>query len=197
MVGRSAPGAARAARERLKGISFDRVRVAGVNDTGWIFLAMAFGWVWGSFLNLIVDRTPPAGRPATATPLRPARSLCLSCGAQLGWRDLVPIVSYLLLCGRCRACGAAIGRRTLVVECLTPLFFGGFALALARFERSTAWIALAGCGFAMLSWLLVAVPLYVEGRRPQPRFLAIGVGLLAALAIAALAVARDGMTPKA
>jgi leader peptidase (prepilin peptidase)/N-methyltransferase len=168
-----------------------------MNDFGWIALATAAGWVWGSFLNLLVDRTPLAGRPFVATPLRPARSICLSCGVQLGWRDLVPVASYLLLRGRCGTCGAAIGRRTLAVECLTPLLFGACAFGLARIERRAGWGALAGFGFATLSWLLVAVPLLIEGRRPRPRFLAVGAGLLAALAVTALALALDVLAVKA
>lgn len=167
-----------------------------VTDSGWIALAVLTGWVWGSFLNLLVDRTPMAGRPFTATPLRPARSFCPGCGAVLGWRDLVPVLSYLLLRGRCRKCGAAIGRRTLAVESLTPLLFGALAFALSRIDRRAEWGALAASGFALLSWLLVAVPLAIEGRRPRPRFFAIGMGLLAALAFAAVAMAREGMTLK-
>ena len=164
-----------------------------MNGSMGIVLAVAVGWVWGSFLNLLVDRTPRAGRPSAGTALRPARSHCPGCGVQLAWRDLVPIVSYLALRGRCRACGTAIGRRTLVVECLTPLLFGGFAYALVNIQGHAAWGAVAGFGFAALSWLLVAVPLLIEGRPPKSRFLIIGMGLLAALCASAVVLALDAM----
>ena len=46
-------------------------------------------------------------------------SACGSCGAQIAWRDNIPVVSYLLLRGRCRTCGVRIGARYLAVELLT------------------------------------------------------------------------------
>jgi leader peptidase (prepilin peptidase) / N-methyltransferase len=46
-------------------------------------------------------------------------SACGSCGAQIAWRDNIPVVSYLLLRGRCRTCGVRIGGRYLAVELLT------------------------------------------------------------------------------
>lgn len=152
------------------------------------------GWAWGSFLNTVVDRTPLAGKAATGDLLHPPRSLCANCSVTLAWFDLVPIGSYLALRGRCRSCGAEIGRRTLVVEGLTPALFAGFAWLLARIEGHSAWGALAGFGFATLSWLIVAVPLLLEGRQPRRAFLALGIGLLAALAITAAVMALDVMT---
>jgi leader peptidase (prepilin peptidase)/N-methyltransferase len=67
----------------------------------------------GSFLNVVAARLPE-GRSLVRPP-----SACGSCGAQIAWRDNVPVVSYLLLRGRCRACGERIGLRYLAVELLT------------------------------------------------------------------------------
>jgi leader peptidase (prepilin peptidase) / N-methyltransferase len=67
----------------------------------------------GSFLNVVAARLPE-GRSLVHPP-----SACGSCGTQIAWRDNVPVVSYLLLRGRCRSCGTRIGARYLAVEILT------------------------------------------------------------------------------
>lgn len=69
----------------------------------------------GSFLNVVAARLPE-GRSLVSPP-----SACGSCGTRLAWRDNVPVLSYLLLRGRCRSCGAGIGARYLAVELVTAL----------------------------------------------------------------------------
>lgn len=104
----------------------------------------------GSFLNVVVARLPER-----RSLLRP-RSACQSCGTELTWYDNVPVLSYVLLRGRCRACGAPISVRYLLVELVTAIlvaacflrfgitgraFVGGFfvaalvALSAIDFER--------------------------------------------------------------
>lgn len=73
-----------------------------------VLLVMAL--VAGSWLGVVIRRLPD-GRP-----LALARSACESCGRTLRARDLVPVVSYLFLHGRCRDCQAPIGRFHLDVE---------------------------------------------------------------------------------
>lgn len=75
------------------------------------------GLVFGSFLNVVVYRVPRGIGVAKG------RSFCPACGHTLGWRDLFPVFSYLILRGRCRYCGAPIGSRCLLVELLTGLAF--------------------------------------------------------------------------
>lgn len=67
----------------------------------------------GSFLNVVAARLPE--RRSLVRP----RSSCVSCGTEIAWYDNVPVVSYLVLRGRCRSCGARIGVRYLAVELLT------------------------------------------------------------------------------
>jgi leader peptidase (prepilin peptidase)/N-methyltransferase len=67
----------------------------------------------GSFLNVVAARLPE-GRSLVHPP-----SACGACGTQIAWRDNVPVVSYLLLRGKCRSCGTRIGARYLAVELLT------------------------------------------------------------------------------
>jgi leader peptidase (prepilin peptidase)/N-methyltransferase len=67
----------------------------------------------GSFVNVVAARVP-LGRSV----VRPA-SACMSCGTQLAWYDNVPVVSYLLLHGRCRSCRERISLLYPAVELAT------------------------------------------------------------------------------
>lgn len=80
-----------------------------------VALAMAagFGAIWGSFLNVCIARIP-RGMSVVSPP-----SHCFSCGARVLARDNIPIVSFLVLRGRCRNCGARFGSRHALVEALT------------------------------------------------------------------------------
>jgi len=82
---------------------------------------IAFGFVLGvcigSFLNVCIDRLPQ-GQSLVKPP-----SHCPNCDRLLRWFDLIPILSYLQLRGRCRYCGQKIPRRTLLVELGTGTFF--------------------------------------------------------------------------
>ncbi len=74
-----------------------------------------FGLVAGSFLNVCIHRLPRDG-----SLLRPG-SACPDCGTPIGWRDNIPLVSYLLLRGACRHCRAKISPRYAAVEALNAL----------------------------------------------------------------------------
>jgi leader peptidase (prepilin peptidase)/N-methyltransferase len=80
-------------------------------------LVAIVGVVIGSFLNVVVYRLP-AGRSIVSPP-----SACGSCGHPVHRRDNVPIVSWLVLRGRCRDCGARISVRYPLVEAGTGLAF--------------------------------------------------------------------------
>jgi leader peptidase (prepilin peptidase) / N-methyltransferase len=77
----------------------------------------------GSFLNVVAARVP-LGR-SIVTP----RSACMGCGAEIRARDNVPLVSYLLLRGRCRSCAAPIGWRYPALELGTALLAAASVLA--------------------------------------------------------------------
>lgn len=76
-------------------------------------LAFVCGAIVGSFLNVCIWRIP-AGQSIVYPP-----SHCPQCGVRIRSRDNVPLLSYVLLRGRCRACGGAISIRYPVVEALT------------------------------------------------------------------------------
>jgi leader peptidase (prepilin peptidase)/N-methyltransferase len=81
--------------------------------SGWgPVLAGLWGALWGSFLNVVIVRLPRG-----ESLVRPG-SHCGGCGAPVRFYDNVPIVSYLLLRGRCRDCGARFSPRYLLVEVL-------------------------------------------------------------------------------
>lgn len=75
------------------------------------------GAIVGSFLNVVIHRLP------RGEPMGMVRSKCPACGTQIAWYDNLPIVSYLLLRGRCRACKGRIALRYPVVEAVTAALF--------------------------------------------------------------------------
>ena len=79
--------------------------------------AIAFvpGLAFGSFLNVVAARVPR--KRSIVSP----GSACMSCGAELAWYDNLPVVSYLLLRGRCRGCGTKIGVVYPAVELVAAL----------------------------------------------------------------------------
>jgi len=97
-------------------------------------LAAILGFTVGSFLNVCIDRLPRHESIVTG------RSHCEKCGRQLVARDLIPVLSYIILRGRCRTCGTRIPRRIPAVEAATGLVFAGLVLAQGA-TRTTAVLA--------------------------------------------------------
>ena len=91
------------------------------------FIAV-FGAILGSFLNVVIHRLP-LGK-SLASP----GSRCPSCGAPVAPYDNIPIVSWLLLRGRCRHCSAPISPRYPIVELLTAATFGA-VVAVRGFDN--------------------------------------------------------------
>ena len=89
------------------------------------WIAILFGLVVGSFLNVCIVRVPVEG-----SILRPP-SHCPRCKTPIRWYDNVPIVSFLLLGGKCRKCQKPISGRYPLVELLNGLFY---AAAIYTFD---------------------------------------------------------------
>jgi prepilin signal peptidase PulO-like enzyme (type II secretory pathway) len=87
-------------------------------------LVGGLGLLFGSFLNVVIFRVP-AGRSLVAPP-----SACGGCGSRIRPRDNIPVLSWLLLRGRCRDCGVKISARYPLVELGTAVFFGLVAARL-------------------------------------------------------------------
>src|ERR1041385_7568083 len=91
----------------------------------------AVGAIIGSFLNVVIHRIP-----REQSIVRPS-SKCPRCGAEIRPHDNIPVISYLIMRGRCRSCGVRISPRYPAVEALTALLFAavtwhdGLSYALA------------------------------------------------------------------
>jgi leader peptidase (prepilin peptidase) / N-methyltransferase len=88
-----------------------------------VIVAVLFGLLVGSFLNVVIHRVPR--RESVVWPA----SHCPHCGEHIRPSDNVPLVSYVLLRGRCRNCKEPISARYPVVEATTGLLFGTAAYA--------------------------------------------------------------------
>ena len=86
-------------------------------DAVGIVAAAVFGLIIGSFLNVVIARLP-----ARRSLLRPA-SACPGCGVAVGWRDNIPLLSFVMLRGRCRACTMPISWRYPVIEVTTAVLW--------------------------------------------------------------------------
>ena len=91
----------------------------------WVVVALAFvaGAALGSFLNVVITRVPKH-----ESVVRPA-SHCPSCGTPISPSDNIPVVSWLVLRGRCRSCGWHIPVRYWLVELAGGLLFAAVAFA--------------------------------------------------------------------
>jgi prepilin signal peptidase PulO-like enzyme (type II secretory pathway) len=90
-------------------------------DVALAAFVLAPGLALGSFVNVVAARVPL--RRSLVSP----RSACMSCGHEIGWRDNVPVFSWLLLRGRCRQCETVIPWRYPAVELVSALLVAGCA----------------------------------------------------------------------
>lgn len=84
------------------------------------FFAFLVGLLIGSFLNVCIFRMP-----RDISLIDPPRSHCPNCDAQIRWYDNIPVVSFLVLRGKCRDCKAPISLRYPLVEIITGALFCG------------------------------------------------------------------------
>jgi leader peptidase (prepilin peptidase)/N-methyltransferase len=108
----------------------------------------ALGAVMGSFIGALVLRWP-AGRSVIM-----GRSVCDACDATLRVWELVPVLSYCVLGGRCARCGDMIGRQQLYAE------LGGLVIGAAAMTLAPGWPGLAG---ALFGWALLALGMLDAG----------------------------------
>lgn len=106
-----------------------------------VIYALIFGLCFGSFANVIIFRLP-RGESIVAPP-----SHCTACGSRLKTRDLIPVLSWLILRGRCRYCGEKVSWRYAAVESACAVLF---AVTAARTGASLAVIPLCVLAFVLL-----------------------------------------------
>ena len=137
--------------------------------------AGVIGLVIGSFLNVVIWRVP-RGESIVTPP-----SACPTCHHRLRARDNIPVVSWLVLRGKCRDCGEPISMRYPIVELLTAVLFVGVSL-LVPLAVLPAYLWLAGAGVALAA-------IDIEHKRlpnaiVYPTAVVVGVWLVAASLLA-------------
>jgi leader peptidase (prepilin peptidase)/N-methyltransferase len=105
--------------------------------------AALLGLLIGSFLNVVVHRVPRGDSVADG------RSACPACAAQIRPRDNIPVVSWMLLRGRCRDCAAPISARYPLVEAGTAALFGAVGLRVGASWVLPVLLLLAAAGIAL------------------------------------------------
>ncbi len=88
----------------------------------WLILLAVYGACVGSFLNVVIYRMPEG--IGLVTP----RSRCPGCGKQIAWYDNIPLLSWLLLRGKCRSCKTGISVQYPLIELLCAAMFVGVYL---------------------------------------------------------------------
>lgn len=140
------------------------------------------GLIIGSFLNVIIYRLPRKESPAKGG------SKCPACDHPIRWYDNVPLLSYLVLRGKCRDCGHMISLRYPLVELLTACLF--LAVSIKEFSRSSDILTLSSllllAAYLYLAAVLIAVSFVdadfhiIPNKITYPSFIVGAVLLLAA-----------------
>jgi len=147
-------------------------------DAFFVAIAALFGLLFGSFLGLVVYRVP-----RRESILRP-RSRCTNCGYELKPSDNIPVLSWVMLRGRCRSCRTPISARYPAAEVLTALLW---AIAVARLGVCDGCRPMDAIAFLPFLWVLVALSLIdlehklIPSRILYP-FLGAGIVLIAVAA---------------
>jgi len=127
----------------------------------------AIGASIGSFLNVCIYRIPIG-----LSVVQPKRSFCPSCRTQIKAIDNIPVISWLLLGGRCRSCHAPIPVWYFLIE-----LFAGIGSGLAYLKSGLLGASLFLIGYCLLTYALRTAR---SGHTVKPRFLIL-LGLLAAV----------------
>lgn len=117
----------------------------------WIIIFL-FGLAIGSFLNVVIDRTP------TDESLFWGRSHCDFCHKTLRWYELIPLVSFLLQKGRCLRCRKQLSWQYPLVECATALCFVWFYLLTPFSGHSLTYaLSLLSAGIVAAAFIVILV----------------------------------------
>ena len=155
-------------------------------------LAGVGGLLFGSFLNVVVYRVP-----RKESVVRPA-SRCTNCGHELSAVDNIPVLSWLILRGRCRYCGTPISIRYPAAELLTAAVW---ILAVARREQlAPPGTPPGGVGWQLLAflpflWVLVALSLIDLEHKLLPNKIVYPSVLVAVPLLAVTAALGPGLDP--
>ncbi len=123
------------------------------------FIVFLYGVVIGSFLNVCIYRIP--NNQSLISP----PSHCGNCDTRLKWKDLIPIVSYLWLKGKCRYCESKISMRYPLVEGLTGILLVGiylrYGIALIDYDTTDVYSSVVYSGMAVgITFILIETVAY-------------------------------------
>ena len=82
-----------------------------------LIFVIILGGLWGSFANVCIYRLPMDKGVVSG------RSFCPKCKKLITWKDNIPIISFLLLNGKCRNCKKKISTQYLIIELITIIYF--------------------------------------------------------------------------
>jgi leader peptidase (prepilin peptidase)/N-methyltransferase len=134
-----------------------------------VVLAAVVGLCIGSFLNVVVHRVPR--KESVVSP--PSR--CPGCETPIGARDNVPVLSWLLLRGRCRTCGISISPRYPLVESGTAILFAAVAASAGPHAHLPAMLVFAA---SLLAVALIDLEHFIVPNKILKVAVALGVPLL-------------------
>lgn len=117
----------------------------------WVTLAAVLGLALGSFAGLVVHRLPRKILAQSTHTLSWPPSHCASCEQRLRWWHNVPLLSYLVLRGRCGFCGTPIGRLNFWIEVALGSLWAGMVAGMGPTATAAAW----ACFFSVLLVLCV------------------------------------------
>jgi leader peptidase (prepilin peptidase)/N-methyltransferase len=140
-----------------------------------IVLSAIFGLAVGSFLNVVIYRVPK-GESIVSPP-----SACPSCASPIAPVDNIPVLSWLLLRGRCRTCGSPISVRYPLIEAATAALFVGLLLRMGFIWQVPAF-------FVLTAGLLALACIDLEHLLLPKKIVYPVTGLVGALLILAAAI---------
>ena len=133
------------------------------------FIIFLYGTVFGSFLNVLIYRLPLKENIATE------HSHCMTCGEKIQWYDLIPLVSYIILGGKCRHCKAKISPQYPIIEATN-----GIAYVIVFLVHGFNAVSILMC-FAFSIFLVISV---IDWRTFEiPFSLNVAIGVLAVIRI--------------
>ena len=133
------------------------------------FIIFLYGIVFGSFLNVLIYRLPLKENIATE------HSHCMTCGEKIQWYDLIPLVSYIILGGKCRHCKTKISPQYPIIEATN-----GIAYVIVFLVHGFNAVSILMC-FAFSIFLVISV---IDWRTFEiPFSLNVAIGVLAVIRI--------------
>ena len=129
-----------------------------------VFILLIFGLIFGSFINAWVwrlyEQLNKDGNPKKISKkkqkelsIATGRSMCPQCGHELAAKDLIPVLSWILLNGKCRYCRAPIGVQYPIVEAVTAVLFA-VSYIVWPLDFNESWVLL-----SFITWLVLLVGL--------------------------------------